>query len=222
MRTHEFVQSNECEVSLQFEPTELSFAHLRSTRPRKEKCRAIVVHHTGGSRSPVGVYATLKSRTGPRAKDGLSVHYVIGVDGKVYQFAPADLVCLHAGIANEWSVGIEVCSAGVFNSISHKLELSRGISRQKYSDRIHRRERKLLDFTVWQYASLFQLIDYLCDRLSIPRRVPELDGELIKRDLSSTELAAFSGVLGHYHVSAAKIDPGTRPLVALQEKFSVP
>ena len=87
-----------------------SFAGLRSTRPRTGRVRKIVIHCTGGIRPPGGVYETLRNRKGPRTPDGLSCHYVQAIDGEVVQMAPHSLVCLHAGAANEDSVGIEVVS----------------------------------------------------------------------------------------------------------------
>jgi N-acetyl-anhydromuramyl-L-alanine amidase AmpD len=89
----------------------LRYDHLRSTRPRREQLRAIVLHWTGGTDARQ-CFRTLRSRTGPHTPDGLSVHYIIGSDGEVLHTASTSLVCLHAGVANAWSIGIEVVSPG--------------------------------------------------------------------------------------------------------------
>ena len=59
---------------------DLSFAGLRSTRPRTQRIRKIVIHTSGGIRPIAGLYETLRSRTGPKTPDGLSAHYLVGTD----------------------------------------------------------------------------------------------------------------------------------------------
>lgn len=202
----------------------LSFAGLRSTHPRVQPCRAIVLHWTGGAGGPAAVYRTLRTRSGPRTPDGLSVHYVVGTDGEVVQMAPHGLVCLHAGIANEWSVGIEVVSPGFPMGSAYERERKAGVRREVYSDKWKTTRRagvKMLDFTEAQNAALVLLVETLCDTLRIPRRVPiDADGSLLRREMRPAELASFAGVLGHAHCHPTKLDPGSAILERLRVKWA--
>lgn len=202
----------------------LTFAGLRSTRPRRERCRAIVVHWTGGAGGPAAVYRTLRTRTGPRSPDGLSVHYVVGSDGEVVQMAPHDAVCLHAGVANEWSVGIEVVSPGFPAGSAHMRERKAGVRREVYRDRLKTTRRggvAMLDFTAAQTSALELLVGSLCDEMQIRRAVPvEPGGLLMRREMTPDELADFEGVLGHYHAHPTKMDPGTAFLERLRVQWA--
>lgn len=201
--------------------TELSFAQLRSTRPRTEPCRAVCLHWTGGAGNPAAVYRTLRDRRGPRTPDGLSVHYVVGSDGEVVQMAPHNLVCLHAGVANEWSVGIEVVSPGFARGPAYERERKAGVQRRVYHDRIRTRTIAMLDQTEAQNAAATLLVESLCDLLSIPRRVPtDADGSLLRRQMTGPELASFAGVMGHFQCHRSKCDPGTRPLERLMRRWA--
>lgn len=203
--------------------TGLSFAGLRSTHPRTQPVRAVVLHWTGGAGGPAAVYRTLRTRSGPRSPDGLSVHYVVGSDGEVVQMAPHSLVCLHAGIANEWSVGIEIVSPGFPMGSAYEREKKAGVRREIYSDRWKTTRRtgvRMLDFTEAQTASVVLLCETLCDTLKIKRAVPlDEDGSLLRREMRVAELAAFSGVLGHAHCHPTKLDPGSAILERLRERW---
>jgi len=197
----------------------LRFDHLRSTHPRRVPLRGIVWHHTGGKNGAAGVYATLRSRIGPRTPDGLSVHYVIDAKGVVTQMASHSLVCLHAGIANEWTIGIEFVSPG-FSGISYDLERQRGIKREEYETKIRGKTVHLLNFTEEQWSAGAELTERLCDELKIAKAVPiESDGSLMTRQMTSSEVSHYQGVLAHYHVHSTKLDCGTRPLERLKARW---
>lgn len=198
-----------------------SFAGLRSTRPRMEPVRAIVVHTTGGVRPPRGVYETLRQRKGPRSPDGLSIHYIVGSDGEVLQTAPHSLVCLHAGEVNAWTVGIECVSPLLPRTAAAEIERKRGVRRDVYRDRVRgRREIDLLDLTAAQTSATLLLIETLCDQMRIPRVVPtDADGSLLRRQMTAAELASFRGVMGHVHCHPSKLDPGTRVMERLRMRW---
>jgi N-acetyl-anhydromuramyl-L-alanine amidase AmpD len=200
----------------------LSFARLRSTHPRRERCRAIVLHWTGGMGGPEQVYRTLRSRVGPRTPDGLSVHYVISAHGEVVQMAPTSLVCLHAGVANEWSVGVEIVSPGLPMGAAYEREKKAGVQRAVYADRMRKARRpiKLLDFTTAQTDAVTLLVESLCDTLGIVRAVPTEGDELMRRQMTAAELGAFSGVMGHFHAHPTKLDPGTALLERLRQRWA--
>jgi hypothetical protein len=68
------------------------------------KVRQIMVHHSGGDgRNPSGMFETLW-----RVR-GLSVHFAVEDDGRVFQFLDPEVVAWHGGAANGRSVGIECC-----------------------------------------------------------------------------------------------------------------
>lgn len=199
----------------------LTFAGLRSTHRRTQRTRAIVLHTTGGIRPPEGVYATLRSRKGPKTPDGLSVHHIVGADGSWLHTAPHDLVCLHASGVSEWTVGIELCSPLIAGTALSEVERARGIHREEYRDRVRgKRVLRLVDLTAVQTAATVELVEALCVTLQLPMRVPTEGGELMRRRMTAAELDDFEGVLGHYMCSATKIDPGTRVLEKLRKRWA--
>ena len=71
-------------------------------------------------------------------------------------------------------------------------------------------ELQQYDFTPQQYAALIKLTAALCRVLpaikcDYPR---DKEGKLVLRKLPDDELAAYQGVLGHYHLQTNKTDPG--------------
>ena len=80
----------------------------------------------------------------------------------------------------------------------------------KTRGRLHGSELEQYDFTAAQYESLAALAAGLATalpgiQLDAPR---EPDGAILTRALDDEELAAWSGLLGHAHITAYKIDPG--------------
>mgnify|MGYP007071586013 CR=1 FL=1 len=200
----------------------LRFDALSSTRPRKVPASCVVLHWTGGAGGAEQVYRTLRSRIGPKTRDGLSIHYVVEPDGTEVQMASLDLVCLHAGMMNDVSVGIEIVSPGMARGAAYERERKAGIKRDVYEDRLRgwRRPLEMLDFTAEQTTAVTLLVEQLCTKLSIPKRVPtDETGALLRRTMTPEEMRAFSGVLGHYHCSTVKTDPGTRLLDRLRVRW---
>lgn len=202
--------------------TTRTFVGLRSVRPRVAPPRLIVLHWTGGTGGLARLYDVLRTTTGPRSPDGLSVHYGIAPNGTAEQWAPDDLACLHAGVVNDHSLGVEVCSPGFSTGSAWAREQSLGVRREEYEDRIRGRRARMLGYTPAQTLAVTALVERWCDAHGIPRRVPlEADGSLMRRQMSDRELAAYSGVIGHYHCHASKCDPGTRPLLDLAKRWGI-
>ncbi|MGI8786279.1 MAG: N-acetylmuramoyl-L-alanine amidase [Pyrinomonadaceae bacterium] len=72
---------------------------------------AIILHHTAGS-TAAGAYEAMQSR-------GLSVHYIVDKDGKIYQMVGDEKRAYHAGVGkgkwanvNSRSIGIEIVNLG--------------------------------------------------------------------------------------------------------------
>jgi N-acetyl-anhydromuramyl-L-alanine amidase AmpD len=157
--------------------------------------RAVVLHHTGGEGSSEQVCRTLRARR-------LSIHYIIDYNGTVTQHADHRLVTYHAGQANGWTIGIEVVNQA-------RAPAAARHPRIVYRDTVHERELSLLRFTDAQVASCRMLCRQLCLEHRLPIEVPRdpSSGELITRTLEAATLAAYRGVLGHFHLTAKKIDP---------------
>ncbi len=168
----------------------------------------------------------------------LSVHFLLDVDGTIYQTLDLQEQAWHARQANPRSIGIEIAQIGAYppeqeeplaswyrtSPQGTRLVLPEGarehLRRPDFSSRPARSERiegeiqgarwAQFDFTPEQYASLVALTRTLLEafpnlRADAPRAT---DGSVRTDVLTDEEFAAFSGILGHYHVSRDKRDPG--------------
>lgn len=171
---------------------------------------------------------------------GLSVHFMLDVDGTIYQTLDVKERAWHAGDANDRSVGVEIAGIGAYPPGDGTLDKwyakdardrpvlrlpaamaansgirtagfeARPARDERIEGRIHGRPLEQFDFTEAQYRSLEKLAAALCRIFPrIEARMPRLaDGSVAQRKLSDSELAAFRGILGHFHLTEAKIDPG--------------
>lgn len=162
---------------------------------------------------------------------GLSVHFLLDVDGTVYQTLDLTARARHAGANNDVSIGIEIAHPGAWTTraeadaryadgggrlvIAADHEPPPGgpfgparpgwfTGRWNGSD-VHQR-----DFTEAQYVALARLVAALRRTFPALRRGPPRDtsGDVQRDALPEDERTAARGVLGHLHVSAAKVDPG--------------
>lgn len=170
---------------------------------KRTETRTVICHHTGGVRGVAGVYETLQER-------GLSVHFVIESDGKIWQLADAAYRCSHAGTANSFSVGIEIVNP------ARAKKLPKDVDREIVLEEIHGIEAKATTFTVPQVQSALALTHALCRAFGLPHRVPERDGKLVAEILTAEEGRTFRGVSGHFHWKGTKRDPGTLLLNAIK------
>ncbi|MEY2879229.1 MAG: hypothetical protein RLZZ15_1609 [Verrucomicrobiota bacterium] len=171
---------------------------------------------------------------------GLSVHFMLDVDGTIYQTLDVKERASHATIANSRSVGIEVANVGAYPPGPSRIldewypRDATGrpflqvparfgdpmiftkdfVGRPAWPDlvrgKIQGRELAQYDFTPQQYAALIKLTAALCAvfpkiTCDYPR---DSAGQLVRQKLPDAELAAYHGVLGHYHVQTNKTDPG--------------
>jgi N-acetylmuramoyl-L-alanine amidase len=166
---------------------------------------------------------------------GLSIHFMLDLDGTIYQTLDVKERAWHATTANDRSVGIEIANIGAYPAKDAapltrwyvvdgpegaRLKVLAGEVRREGTLRPARPEpvggflqgQKLwmYDLTPQQYDSLAKLTATLCTalpriRCDYPRSA---DGTLITGTLPEAQLSSFSGVLGHFHVQANKIDPG--------------
>ncbi len=172
----------------------------------------------------------------------LSVHFLIDVDGTIYQTLDLVDAAQHATTANSRSVGVELAGVGARPASALKeieswyrrdaagqtrLQLPAAapvsytggpIRPDRVRSPIHGRMLEQYDFTPEQYAALAKLTAALCRAL--PRIACDYPhdaaGRVVPKKLPADEIERFRGVLGHYHIQENKVDPGP----ALQwEKF---
>ncbi len=198
----------------------------------RDRIDQVVIHYdaTGLSRE---CFRVLQTR-------GLSAHFLLDLDGTIYQTLDLRERAWHAGEANSRSIGIEIANVGAYAADeTDELDAWYRTDRRgrttlripkRYGDGglrmkrfvakpardglvagvIQGRELVQYDFTPEQYDALTGLLAGLHGAfpgiaLDMPR---DAAGRPITVVLSEDELAAFRGVLGHYHVSAEKVDPG--------------
>jgi len=169
----------------------------------------------------------------------LSVHFLLDVDGTIYQTLDLADTAWHARQANPRSIGVEIANVGahppgasspldewyVRDAAGVRLRLparfgdgdvrtpgfvGRPAREARIAGTINGRRLEMFDLTPEQYASLEALTAGLCELF--PRIRPDAPRDAtgaVRRDaLDAAEFARFHGILGHFHVSADKSDPG--------------
>ncbi|MFV1965074.1 MAG: N-acetylmuramoyl-L-alanine amidase [Pirellulaceae bacterium] len=169
---------------------------------------------------------------------GLSVHFLLDLDGTIYQTLDLKERAWHATIANTRSIGIEIANIGAFevgkpapfdrwygqdsaghvrirlpdgaDGIRTKGFIGRPVRPQPIVGTIQGKRLRQYDLTRQQYDSLIQLTATLCQLL--PRIVCDYPrderGELVRQKLPDDQLRQYHGILGHFHVQTNKVDPG--------------
>lgn len=165
---------------------------------------------------------------------GLSCHFLLDVDGTIYQTLDVKERAWHAGVANDRSIGIEIAHFGAaptpegadrYYSVENDLarldpaavegtsaEGTAGIPSRDplFSGEIHGQQLFQRDFTEAQYRALESLLITLCRTLQgIEPTVPRLpDGSVQDRLRGEIEDQPVAGIVGHWHVGTHKVDPG--------------
>jgi N-acetylmuramoyl-L-alanine amidase len=169
---------------------------------------------------------------------GLSVHFMLDLDGTIYQTCDVKEATWHATKSNSRSVGIEIANMGAYSNVAPLAEwyetdengqtritipprLGDGGLRNKdvvlrparnemVAGQIHGQTLRQYDLTPEQYDSLVKLTAALCTVLpKIECDYPrDEEGNLVATTLSDEQWEAYRGVLGHYHVQRNKTDPG--------------
>ncbi len=169
---------------------------------------------------------------------GLSVHFMLDLDGTIYQTLDLRERGRHSGPANNPSIGVEIAHIGAYpdteildqwyrpdetGRLRVVLPEERGdggirtpgfVARPArpglFEGTIHGRRLVQYDFTEEQYRALGRLTAAVARAL--PRIRPEAPrdaaGKVRADRLSDGELARFEGLVGHWHLTTNKIDPG--------------
>lgn len=199
------------EHGMRFEPG-------KGARQRTREPDLFVAHWTGAENPATTLYNTLINHkvkdkdTGKMRPAPLGVEFYIDPDANVYQFAdPAHVDTFDAGDYNARSIGCEIASFG------HRVP--KGKKRNTASQEINSKRYDVAVFTPEQMrAFVFLLAAVLRWFPKIPMRVPrDATGTIIKRTLTKEELATYSGVVGHFHLTERKVDPGLEPFEVLSE-----
>ncbi len=167
----------------------------------------------------------------------LSVHFMLDVDGTVYQTLDLSERAWHGGKSNSRSIGIEIANIGAYPLGSETLDewyvptalggvrlnipedrlgpldpesVFRPARSSRIRGTIHGREVEQYDLTDAQYRALIRLTEALV------RIFPEMandyprdaDGNVRTDELTQEEWLAHSGLIGHWHLTTNKIDPG--------------
>jgi N-acetyl-anhydromuramyl-L-alanine amidase AmpD len=169
----------------------------------------------------------------------LSVHFLLDVDGTIYQTLDLKERALHASGANTRSVGVEIANLGAYpvdgkNPFGEWYAQTNGRTMltipkrfgnggvrtpgfagqparaEAVEGKIHGQDLVQYDFTPQQYAALAKLTAAVCTVLPrIECKYPtDASGKLIAGKLLDKELENYHGVLGHYHLTTSKVDPG--------------
>lgn len=167
---------------------------------------------------------------------GLSAHFLIDLDGTIYQTLDVKERAWHAAELNDRSIGIEIANIGAYTdratldewysederglrvnpekiagSFPSKFE-ARPVSSSYHAGTVNGRAVVQADFTEAQYRALEKLVVALCKVLpAIPPTIPrDTRGRVPTSviDLGGGGVGSDAGVIGHQHSSAQKVDPG--------------
>lgn len=169
---------------------------------------------------------------------GLSAHFLLDLDGTIYQTLDCKERAWHAGFVNDRSIGIEIAHIGARSDVkeldkwyAHDADgwpysifprwmgdpsiltanfIAQPARRDIISGRIHGEKLVQYDFTDQQYESLIKLTAGIVRALpGIPLQAPrEKNGKVRTNLLMRNEIDTYSGILGHWHISKGKVDPG--------------
>lgn len=172
----------------------------------------------------------------------LSAHFLLDVDGTLYQTLDLRDTAWHGRSTNARSIGVEIAQIGTYSPKSSTGDPHRkrrwyvreggrlrlvipdefgetGIRQlgpfysarsRPIRGRIHGALLEQVDFTPQQYQTLGKLTAALrrtfpLIRLDVPRAA---DGSVWSGELPAATLDAFQGILGHYHITTERNDPG--------------
>jgi N-acetyl-anhydromuramyl-L-alanine amidase AmpD len=160
---------------------------------RKDKINKLVIHHDG-NRNSLGCFQTLLQRE-------LSTHMMIDDDGTVYQALDLNDVAYHAADANGESFGLDMNNP-IRPELCHDPD-----ARRLFKGTINGGPVTSVGYTDAQYEALIAVINGLCKAFPKIQPIAPIgeDGHVLRQKLVDQ---SFAGIVGHWHVSASKWDPG--------------
>lgn len=170
----------------------------------KSVIKQFVLHHDGCSSADM-CFAVLQNER------GLSCHFLVDNDGTIYQTIDLALAAYHAAEWNSASIGVEFCNRGdAKREPDYYSSGRRGPKRDVKPCRINGHTFLAYDFTPAQYDSFLKLARALQRLLpNLPAEFPQSTAGVQSWDTMPTGASfAFSGYIGHYHLTKQKWDPG--------------
>lgn len=152
---------------------------------------------------------------------GLSVHFGIDNDGTIFQLLDTKEIAWHAAGVNTASVGVEICNGVLpkFNQHYPKVGLPLR-TMQNYT--VHGKEiGPFLGFYPEQVKAFKALTLALNQAHGIPFKTPrDQAGKYLQGVSQEVVKNTFKGVIGHFHVTTNKTDPGNLPIDKITEDLA--
>jgi len=144
---------------------------------------------------------------------GLSVHFGIDNDGTIYQLLDTKDIAWHAAGINTQSIGVEISNPVLLRYNKRNRERGEEEREVIYGDKIHNKLIKpYLGFYPVQIEALKRLTEAL-STTGIKMQAPlDEEGRLRRGVDKRVANGTFEGVVGHYHLTTNKRDPGNLPL----------
>ena len=181
--------------------------------------RQFFIHHSGGDgRNPSGMYETLHNQR------GLSVHFAVEDDGRIYQFLDAVECAWHAGSHNGYSIGVESClypdaEADPLYYTEPNLSRRGNLPHESQFEVLQGERRKVFCFTAPQVEALallasgcwvgIAMLTKNVAKFNIPPAFPKVDGVIPRSVFAGNE--QHVGLIGHLHCTPKKWDPAGFP-----------
>ncbi len=166
--------------------------------------KQFVFHHDGCATSAMCFDVLQNER-------GFSCHFLIDNDGTIYQTLNLALMAFHAANANTNTIGVELCNRGDAKKEPNYYSGNRfGPQRREKPCKINGHTYLAFDYTDEQYMSLGKLSKALTAIFpNLPAEYPQKSPGVQTWDtMPESASAAFSGFIGHYHLTQRKWDPG--------------
>ena len=162
--------------------------------------RQFILHHDGLGSSK-SCFEVLHNER------GLSCHFLLDNDGTIYQTLDLAYMGFHAGGFNARSVGVEICNRGDakrFPTFYSRTDPRRNVATCK----IHNHIYLAFDYTEAQYRAMRSLTRALARALpNMPIDYPQLSPGYQAWEMIDNA-KSYAGLLGHYHTTRRKWDPG--------------
>ena len=169
---------------------------------------------------------------------GLSSHFLLDVDGTIYQTLDLKERAWHAAIANDKSIGIEIAHIGARSNMEVFEEwytfdetgwpvltfpetvidpgvrlpnfIAKPARKELFEGRINGQTVMQYDFTNEQYEAMIALTKALAQLFpNLALDVPrDSRGDLRMDDMSDAAVLRHQGLIAHWHISRGKVDPG--------------
>ena len=193
----------------------------------------VLVHHSGADRADPGVmYQVLYHQR------GLSVHFALEDDGRLWQFNDMIDRCWHAGKHNPMSIGVECCLYPLADKRPRyydedRLKRTGNLPHKVQLDVIHGRAMKVYCFPEEQWDALARLYAGAWLAVGIqrdltaaigspfngPPKFPRNKAGDIPRTLAENA-RKHAGLIGHLQCTRRKIDPAGFPWEQYEQRVA--